>query len=173
MAWGRDVSGNRDDDDRERPDWRELDRRRDRSQHRHADAEPGQRRGSQRQQFEQRSEKNQQLKKLEALFGEAKPTAEQEKVLKKIRAAKDNATLTKQCAAFVGQFGLPRDWDSLLLFLDAADEELVLSVLEKLSQMRPNQSDIRKTNFSQQLRILNMMTQSEKVQAKVKVLLAQ
>ncbi len=156
----------RDDDDDRRPSWRELDRRRDRSSHREAEPESRDPRPS-RQDYK----KDRYKKQLEQLFSGGKPNPEQEKQLKKIRQARGDAEINKACLQFVKKFGLPKEWDSLTLFLDATDPELLLPALEQLEKSVVMQPPVRQENFKQRLRLLKMTSSSDKVLAAVARLL--
>lgn len=164
----KDEKSSRNDDSDRSVDWRELDRRKDRSQHRgdldrsRSGASPA----SRQSEYEQQRYK----KQLEELF-KAKPSAEQEKYLKKIRAARGQQ-IDLSCRDFFTKFGLPKDWDSLLLFLDCSSADLLTPTLQGLEKMSPQESPTRQTVLKQRLRILTMTVADRELKKQAEAMLS-
>lgn len=144
----------RDQAERAEIDWRELDRRKDRSAHRGAESTHS---SSQFQQQRQQYQVDRYKKQLEAFFqGGSKPTAAQEKVLKQIRQAR-GAALDKACTDYFQQFGVPGQWENQMLFLDGSNALFLAPVIATMEKAYAEQTASQQTLFKQRLRLLTMV----------------
>lgn len=157
------------DDDKKKPprepaerdtrnrNWREMDRKKDRSGHRDGDRSSGA--SSSIHEHGLKGDHAERYKKqLDALFqGGKKPNPEQEQQLKKIRQAR-GAEIDKLCTKFVEEYGLPGDWESLLVFMDASSPSILSPVMQHLDKLRVQESSARQSTFKQRLRLLTMTT---------------
>ena len=138
----------RDDNDRERPSWRELDSQRDRSAH------------VTRDRPETRSSRTAQrgetlAKKALADLFQPKKSKEQLAAWKKVCEAKGRLFI-KRSNGYVEKFGVPRDWDDLLRLLDHEDTSLLLKLLDQIMELARNESSIRRDLLGGKLRVLKM-----------------
>ena len=142
---------NRDDDEREKLSWREIDKRRDHSRHVSGD------RGSY-QERTLRSDwaRKQHLREAEKFFQGKKGTA----AYKAAHAALDEKYGTpgfqEAMESFLQQFGLPDDWGTLLLVLDSRDPKWVKEALAALKDAYQKRSLIEQRGFKGKVKVLAM-----------------
>ena len=120
----------REDMDRhDRPSWREMDKRRDRSRHRSEETEREPR--SERERAISKNAKEAYLKKLDQkLFGGKKRgTGEAETA---VREARGTRGFSDACDAYIEKEGFPASGELLLLFLDHEKPEIVLRAIDSL-----------------------------------------
>jgi hypothetical protein len=123
----------RDDDDRERerPSWRELDARRDRSRHtREERREPR----TPKAHAESKAAKQAYLKKLDEKLFSGKGS-EAAKGADAVREARGTRGFPAACDAYVEKHGFPASADLLLLFLEHDDPDAVLKALNALTSI--------------------------------------
>lgn len=147
MSAGRD-----DENERERPSWREIDRLRDGS--RHGRPEP-RAKGNRKQQEKIRQEA---LKQAEALFVGKKERPEYKKALAKLEDQRATPQFSAAAAKFFKDYGLPEDWRGLMLFLDYPDSGVVVEALERLRQLAPFQSMTEVQGLKGKLRTLSLIS---------------
>ncbi|MDP3940465.1 MAG: hypothetical protein Q8R92_20305 [Deltaproteobacteria bacterium] len=124
----------REDMDRhDRPSWREMDKKRDRSAHgaREGPREPR----TEKERETSKAAKDAYLKKLDQkLFGGSKKrsggAAESA-----VRDARGTRGFSEACDAYIEKSGFPASGDLLLLFLDHENAEIVLRALDALAPM--------------------------------------
>jgi len=161
-----------DDYYEKRPSWREIDRRRDRSPHarlREKRERETARKATQRSNWL----KEKYLREVEKLFSGKKASPEHEKALKKLQNAYGTRRFTKTARDYVKEYGLPEDWNTLILLLEANDEKLVCETLESLSRMAPERSPIERQGFLAKVRSLLLVTESARVKACAEKILAE
>ena len=124
----------RDDDERPRLSWSEIDKRRDR---------PGRRDEGERRprgaaaEARSRAAAQTYLAKLDtALFAKGPGGAAGEPLARAVREAHGSSRLADACAAYLAALGPPKGADLASLFLDASRRELVLAGLEGLAALR-------------------------------------
>jgi hypothetical protein len=153
-----------DDDDRDKPSWRDLDRKRDRSNHR-----PGE--GAHAPKSRRDVQEAFHKKQLENLFKPgANLTSDQKKLLKKIRDAKGDEAINKACQAYLKKFDMPRDWENLTLFLDSTEPTITLPALDGMGKIFPSQAKSAQDNFKQQLKLIKMMATNRDIRTKAEQL---
>ncbi len=96
----------RDDDDRERPSWREIDQRRDGSRHR----APATTRVPKKQ---AEMIRKQALAQAEALFKGKRARPEYQTDLKKLEASYGSKKFLGLAKKFLEEYGLPEEWGGL------------------------------------------------------------
>ena len=158
--------GGGDDEERERPSWSEIDKRKDRSKHVSQDKPV----------FSKKSPKSEWLskqyrKQAEALFSgkkENKPLQAARSSIHKYHGTdKFNSTVKK----YIGEYGLPADFSTLFLLLDYRDKEVVKEVLNLLKAKAPEQSLNIQEGFKSKVRIMAMTADNEEIrEASEKVL---
>ena len=106
------MAPERDEEERERPSWREIDQRRDRQGQRQAPAE--------RRLPKKQAEwvRKMALKQAEALFKGRRGRPEYQKALKELEAAHGTKKFLPMARKFLEEYGLPAEWGTLNILLD-------------------------------------------------------
>jgi len=142
-----------DDDDRERPSWRDRDRKKDRSKHLSQD-QPAYRPKSAKALWAQK----QYLKEVENLFKGKKASKEHtvahEEIHKCAGTKKFNTAVKKYLAAY----DLPDDWSTLFILLDYKDLEVVKRAIALLQNMAHEEPLNIQEGLKSKLRIIAMTT---------------
>ena len=139
-----------DDDERERPSWREIDRRKDRP---YAPKEaPRERKPSQRSNWM----KKQYRKEADKLFLGKKGTKEYQKALSEMEKHQGTDRFDAAARAFLEEYGLPDDWGTLSLLLDYSEPDQVGQVLKIMRDLYPKKTAVEQQGFRARLQILGM-----------------
>jgi hypothetical protein len=136
-----------DDDDRERPSWREIDQRRDGSRHR-APVKP---RVPKKQAEKIRL---QALAQAEALFKGKRARPEYQADLKKLEASHGTKRFAALAKKFLENYDLPEEWGALTRLLDYPDPAVVVKVLRAMSEQLEKRSRVEKQGFKGRLQVL-------------------
>ncbi|UCG11261.1 MAG: hypothetical protein JSU72_11960 [Deltaproteobacteria bacterium] len=147
-----------DDDEKERPSWRDIDRRRDRSRHVSRD-DSSQKEKSLRSTWA----KEQYLKKVDKLFQGAKGGKEHKKALDAIHRHYGTSKFAASVKKYLKQYGLPGDWSTLMLLLDFKDNKVVLQVIEALKGMASERTPVERQGFRDKLAILSITASSSQL----------
>lgn len=153
------MSDEYDNDDR--PSWREIDKRREKSSH--VRDEKQQREG---RPGADRWNTGRHKEALERLFKGDKGTIEHEKLYNKIHKAYGTSTFLPAIQKYIGKFGPPDDTSTLLLALDAKDTEIMLLVMEKLRHIYGTVSAREKEDIRRKLSILALTDKSLDIREK-------
>jgi hypothetical protein len=142
------MTGIRDDDDRERPSWREIDQRRDRSRHRAPAATP--------RMPKKQAEwvRKMALRQAEALFKGKKGRPEYQEALKALEKAHGTKKFPAVARKFLEEFGLPEEWGSLNLLLDYPEAAVRVEVLKAMAALAGARSRVEQQGFAGRLKIL-------------------
>jgi len=158
----------RDDDrERERPSWRELDARRDRSRHtREERREPR----TPKAREESKAARQAYLRKLdEKLFsGKGSEAAQDADAVRDARGTRD---FSAACDAYSEKHGFPASADLLLLFLDHADQDVVLKTIDALSALAA-EGGVDRDALVKALRRLKSLTEESDVEDAAQELLS-
>jgi hypothetical protein len=146
--------GTNEEDDRERPSWREIDQRKDRSAH--VSHEKPAYKKSKRSEWAQK----QYLKEVEKLFLGKKGTEEYKKACNEIHNRHGTAKFSAVVKHFIKDYGLPDDWDTLFLLLDYKEVEIVQEVITRLKKEYPLRGLTEMQGFKAKLEILAMTTEN-------------
>ncbi|NWF93145.1 MAG: hypothetical protein HXY46_09520 [Syntrophaceae bacterium] len=139
-----------DEDERERISWREIDRRKDRP---YATREtPKAREGSRRSDWLKRHYR----KEVDKLFMGKKGTKKHQKALDDIDRYQGTDRFEAAVKAYLDQYGLPEDWNTLSLLLDYSDSEKVLEALAAMKNLYETRSPVEKQGFKAKVDILAM-----------------
>jgi hypothetical protein len=140
-----------DDDEREKPSWREIDRRKDRP---YAPKEPPQegRRPSHRTDWMRK----QYRKEADKLFLGKKGTKEYQKALEAMENRHGTDQFDATVKAFLEEYGLPDDWSILSLLLDYSDSDQVIQTLRVMRDLYPKKKLVEQQGFKAKLQILEM-----------------
>ncbi|WP_456432685.1 hypothetical protein [Thermosulfuriphilus sp.] len=150
------------DDERERPSWREIDRRRDRSRHTSRHREPLSR--------VERALKSPWLKQkymeeLEKLFSGKKGTKEHQKLYEAIHKTYGSNKFHRTVERYIQEYGLPEDWGTLILLLDHKKPEIVRQALEALKGLYPQKGLVEKQGFISKVKIIALTAEDDLLRA--------
>jgi len=148
-----------DNDDREKPSWREIDRMRDRSRHV----------GRERKSFQERTlrsewAKKQHLREAEKFFQGKKGTEAYKAAHTAMHEKYGTPEFQAAAKNFLQQFGLPDEWGSLLLILDCQDTTWVKEALVAMREMYEKRSLIEQRGFKGKVRVLASTTKDKSMQ---------
>ena len=137
----------RNDDDRERPSWREIDQRRDGSRHREkaAPAVP---------KVQAEMIRKQALAQAEALFKGKRRRPEYQTDLKKLESGHGSKKFPTLAKKFLEEYGLPEEWGALTRFLDYDDPTVMVSVLQAMVGQLEKRSRVERQGFKGRLQVL-------------------
>ena len=148
----------RDDDFREKPSWRERDRRKDRSRHvGQGDFQTGQ--GS-------RWVRKQILREADRLFQgkrARKVDPEQEKARNEIHRSCGTKKFDPCVRKYLKEYGLPDDWSTLMLLLDCKEPATVMQAIQALKALYPQQGLEEQQGFRSKLNIISMTTKDDEL----------
>ncbi len=148
----------RDDDFREKPSWRERDRRKDRSRHvGQGDFQTGQ--GS-------RWVRKQILREADRLFQgkrAKKVDPEQEKARNEIHRSCGTKKFDPSVRKYLKEYGLPDDWSTLMLLLDCKEPATVVQAIQELKALYPQQGLEEQQGFRSKLNIISMTTKVDEL----------
>ncbi|MFZ5449183.1 MAG: hypothetical protein ACOZFS_11165 [Thermodesulfobacteriota bacterium] len=145
-----------DDDDRERPSWREIDQRRDGSRHR----APEKTRVPKKQ---AEMIRKQALAQAEALFKGKRSRPEYQTDLKKLEASHGSKKFPGMAKKFLEDYGLPEEWGALTRFLDYPEPAVVVEVLRAMAAQLEKRSRVEKQGFKGRLQILTLTSQHQDI----------
>jgi hypothetical protein len=137
----------RDDDDRERPSWREIDQRRDGTRRREK-AKP--------RVPKPQAEliRKQALAQAEALFKGKRGQPEYQAALKQLEACHGSKKFPALAKKFLEEYGLPEEWGALTRFLDYPEAAVVLDVLQAMAGQVAKRSRVEKQGFKGRLQVM-------------------
>lgn len=148
MTPGRDS----DDDERERPSWREIDRMRDRSRH----VSRGEQRPSKERSLRSTQAKKQHLKEAEKVFQGVRGTKEHKAAVDAIHRSYGSRRFSSAVRRYLETYGVPTEWGTLLLLLDYKDDEVMAEAIKKLKDLAPKRTPVEKQGLRNKLEILTL-----------------
>ena len=104
------------------------------------------------------------LRGAERLFqggGKKKVDPAEEKARNEIHQGVGSKKFEAAVKRFLKQYGLPKDWGTLLLLLDSKDGETALSALNSLKELYPDQGLEEQRGFRSKLNIISMTAKDE------------
>jgi hypothetical protein len=137
----------KDDDERERLSWREIDQRRDGSHHRGPAAPPVPK-------AQAESIRQQALAQAEALFKGKRARPEYRIDLKKLEAGHGSKKFPALAKKFLEEYGVPEEWGALIRFLDYDDAAAGVRVLQAMAAQVERRSRVEKQGFRGRLQVL-------------------
>jgi len=140
-----------DEDEREKVSWREIDRRKDRSPYAPRET-PQDRERSRRSQWM----KKHYRKEVDKLFMGKKGTKKHQKARDDIDRYHGTDQFEAAVKAYLDQYGLPDDWNTLSLLLDYSDAEKVLQALTAMKNLYEARTPMEKQGFKAKVDILAM-----------------
>jgi len=148
-----------DDDERERPSWREIDRMRDRSRH----VSRGEQRPAKERSLRSTWAKKEHLKEAEKVFQGVRGTKEYKTAVDAIHRSYGSAKFSSTVKRFIETHGVPAEWGTLLLLLDYKDNVVLAEVIEKLKGLAPKRSPVEKQGLKNKLEILTFTAKSSRI----------
>ncbi|MDO8957190.1 MAG: hypothetical protein Q7W38_10160 [Deltaproteobacteria bacterium] len=150
--------GRNDDDDREKLSWREIDKRRDRTRHYSNEGKS----------FKERTlrsdwAKKQHLREAEKFFQGKKGTEAYKAAHAALHEKYGTGDFQVAVENFLQQFGLPDDWGTLLLILDAHEPKWVQEALMPLKELYAKRSLIEQKGFKGKVKVLAMTTKDKNI----------
>ena len=147
-----------DSDDRDRPSWREIDRKRDRSRHVTRDK-------TSRKEKSLRSTwaKQQYLKEVGKFFQGEKGGKEHKVALDAIHRHYGTGKFASAVKKYLKKYGIPDDWSTLMLLLDYKDDKVLVQVIEALKEIALERSPLERQGFKDKLEILSFTASSTKI----------
>jgi hypothetical protein len=141
--------GRRDDDDREKLSWREIDNLRNRSRHVSSDSKS----------YRERSLKTdwarkQHLREADKFFLGKKGTAAYKTAYAALHEKYGTAEFTEALGKFIQEFGLPDDWGTLLLILETQNPDWIKQALAFMKEMYPKRSLLEQKGFKAKVKVL-------------------
>jgi hypothetical protein len=134
-----------DSDERDKPSWREIDRRRDRSRHASRD---------------DRSTKEKYLKEVDKFFTGKKGGKEHKTALDAIHRSYGTSKFASSVQKYLQKYGIPDDWSTLMLLLDYKDDDVLAQVIETMRTLVPERSTMERHGFKDKLEILSLTASS-------------
>jgi hypothetical protein len=137
----------KDDEERERPSWREIDQRRDGSSHRVKAPPPVPK-------AQAESVRKQALAQAEALFKGKRSRPEYQTDLKKLEAAHGSKKFAPLAKKFLEEYGFPEEWGALTRLLDYDDPRAAVAVLQAMAGQVEKRTRVEKQGFKGRLQVL-------------------
>ncbi|NWG03188.1 MAG: hypothetical protein HXY44_10085 [Syntrophaceae bacterium] len=145
------MARDRDEGEREKLSWREIDRRKDRSPYAPKEI-PKDRNQSRRSEWIMRKYR----KEADKLFMGKKGTKKHQKAHNDIDRFHGTDQFETAVKTYLEQYGLPDDWSTLSLILDYSDSESVLQALAAMKGLYETRSPVEKQGFKAKVDILAM-----------------
>jgi hypothetical protein len=142
-----------DDDERERPSWRDRDRKKDRSRHLSQD-QPAYRPKSAKAVWAQK----QYLKEVENLFKGKKASKEHAVAHEEIHKCAGTKKFNTAVKKYLAEYDLPDDWSTLFILLDYKDLAVVMRAIAVLKDMAHEEPLNIQEGLKSKLRIIAMTT---------------
>jgi hypothetical protein len=152
------MSASSDSDERDKPSWREIDRRRDRSRHVSRDD-----RSSKEKSLRSTWAKEQYLKEVDKLFTGKKGGKEHKTALNAIHRNYGTGKFSSSVEKYLKKYGIPDDWSTLMLLLDYKDDEVLVQVIEVMKALAPERSAMERHGFKDKLEILSFTASSSQI----------
>jgi hypothetical protein len=147
-----------DSDEREKPSWRDIDRKRDRSRHVSRDEH-----SRSAKSLQSTWAKEQYLKKVDKLFQGEKGSKEHKAALNAIHNNYGTGKFASSVKKYLEKYGIPDDWSTLMLLLDYKNDEVLVQVIEALKDMAPERSRVERQGFKDKLEILAITASSSTI----------
>jgi hypothetical protein len=140
-----------DDDETEKPSWREIDKKKDRSPYAPKER-PEDRPRSPKADWRMK----QYRKQADKLFMGKKGTKKHQKAHADIERYHGTDQFGEAAKAYVEQYGLPEDWRTLSFLLDYSDPETVSKAIETMKGLYETRAASEKLGFRAKVDILAM-----------------
>ncbi|MGP8049265.1 MAG: hypothetical protein ACLPYB_01520 [Desulfobaccales bacterium] len=155
------------DDEKERPSWREIDQRRDRS----GGARPP--RQPRVPKKESEAIRLQALAQAEALFQGKRARPEYQKDLVELEASHGTKKFAASARKFLEEYGLPGEWGALTRLLDYPEPTVVQEVLQAMASQVGSRSRVEQQGFKGRLQVLALTSHQEEVRRNAEIILSE
>jgi hypothetical protein len=145
-------------DERDKPSWREIDRRRDRSRHVSRND-----RSKKEKALRSTWAKEQYLKEVDKFFTGKKGGKEHKAALNAIHRSYGTSKFASSVKKYLQKYGIPDDWSTLMLLLDYKDDEVLVQVIEVMKAVAPERSAMERHGFKDKLEILSFTASSAQI----------
>jgi hypothetical protein len=152
------------DDERERPSWREIDQRRDGSRHRAKAPPPVPK-------VQAELMRKQALAQAEALFKGKRSRPEYQTDLKKLEAGHGTKKFPVLAKKFLEEYGLPEEWGALTRLLDYDDSSAGVAVLRAMAEQLSRRTRVEKQGFKGRLQVLALTSPHPEVRGRAEEIL--
>jgi hypothetical protein len=159
---------NYDDD---RPNWREIDRNKDKSGFYGRQDKGEKKEGGVREGPKDRWQSGRVKEALDRLFMGKKGTIEHNKLYKKVHQSYGSGTFLRNVIKYIEQYGLPDDAPTLLLVFDTRDKDIILSTIDKLKEIYAKLPQPQKDDVLRKLSIVAMSDRSKEIRLKAEEIL--
>ncbi len=142
------MAPERDDDERERLSWREIDQKRDR---------PGADKTEKRPRLPKKQAEKvrlEALKQAEALFKGKKARPEYQAARRQLEGLHGTRKFEAAAKKFLDEYGLPEEWGVLNLLLDYPDPSVAVEVLATMGAQAGARSRVEQQGFKGKVQIL-------------------
>ena len=158
--------GRRDDDEREKLSWREIDNLRNRSRHVSSDGKS----------YRERTLKTdwarkQHLREAEKFFQGKKGSEDYKKAHAALHEKYGTAGFHEALSQFIQEFGIPDDWGTLLLILDTTTSEWIKQALAIMKEMVPKKGLLEQRGFKGKVKVIASTTKDRGLQEECKRIL--
>ena len=147
-----------DSDEREKPSWREIDRRRDRSRHVRREES-----GSKEKSLRSAWAKERYLKEVDKLFQGEKGSKAHKAALNAIHRTYGTQKFSDSINKYLEKYGIPDDWSTLMLLLDCKEPGTVIQAIQELKTLYPQQGLEEQQGFRSKLNIISMTTKDDEL----------
>lgn len=152
----------------DRPDWREIDRRRDKSRHYGRPYEKAEKKTNPNADRWITAKRKEAINRL--LKGE-KGTIEHDRLLNKIHSSYGTGSFLNHVKKYMDKYGVPDDISALLLILDGGNIQYAMEAMEKLKEMAEGLSSRERQDIKTKLNIIKMTHRSTEMKEKAKEIL--
>jgi len=146
------------DDNDSKPEWREIDKKRDQSSHVSSDPADTAAKSA-RKEWAQKM----YLKEIDSLFKGKKATKEHAVALEEIHKRSGTKKFNTAVRKYVKEYGLPDDWSTLSLVLDYKDIKVVKSAIKALLEKIDDEPLSLKEGFKSKMNIIAMTAADDKL----------
>jgi len=153
------------DYDDDRPNWRELDRNRDKSKF-YGRQENKEKKEGARLAERDRWQSGRVHDALDRLFMGKKGTVDHDKLFKKVHQSYGSDSFLRNVTRYIEKYGMPDDTATLLLMLDCKDQSIILNVIDKLSASYAGLTQGQKDDVLRKLSIVAMSEKSRDVRVR-------
>jgi len=147
----------------DRPNWREIDRRRDKSRHY---GRPYEKTEKKVNPYADRWITGKRKEAINRLLKGEKGTVEHDKLLNKIHSSYGTDSFINYVRKYIDKYGIPDDLSTLLLILDGSHTGYAVDAMEKIKEMIETLSSRQREDLKTKLNIIKMTGRSSHIKEK-------
>jgi hypothetical protein len=144
------------DDHEDRPSWRDIDKKKDRSKHVSDDSQQARPKSAKKEWVQKMY-----LKEIENLFKGKKATKEHAEALEAIHQRAGTKKFNSTVKKYIKEYGMPDDWSTLFLLLDYREIKVVKQAIRLLIEKVPEESLAKREGLKSKLNIMAMTGTNE------------